>query len=129
MKKGDIVTVVTTVGEFVGKYNTSGGGSITLDDPRIIMRQEDDTFGFARTISITSVRRPSTATFNNYAFVTETNEEVVYGYGLALTETDDEPQVDTEELPESVAPEISDEMLQNPVEVLAEILPKEEESK
>jgi len=85
MEKNDIVTVVTVAGEFVGKYVTSGDGSITLGDPRMLVYGESGNMGFARGICMTGVENPDEATFQSVVFVTPTNEEIVKAYRQATT--------------------------------------------
>jgi len=79
MKKGDVVAVVSMAGEFVGKYNTSGDGSITLDDPRMLV-QNQQGMGFAQGICVTGKSNPDEVTFSQYVFVTPVNEDIEKAY-------------------------------------------------
>ena len=72
---GNIVTVMTTTGEFVGKvveYNTD---VLELSDPRMIVTTESG-MGFANGVAMTSGESPKEATFKDYIFVTPTNTQV-----------------------------------------------------
>ena len=46
MEKGDIVTVVTLSGEYVGKLTSEVGG-YTVQSPRMIVQNQDGQMGFA----------------------------------------------------------------------------------
>lgn len=84
MKKGDVVSVITLAGEFVGKYNTGGGGTITLEDPRMLIQNEQG-MGFAAGICVTGERDPKEVTFASYVFVTPTNEDIEKAYRQATS--------------------------------------------
>ena len=42
MKKGDIVTVVTISGEYVGVLLSNDNGSVEIEDPRMILSNPND---------------------------------------------------------------------------------------
>ena len=84
MKKGDVVSVVSLAGEFVGKYETSGGGSITLTDPRMLV-QNETSMGFAQGICVTGKSNPDEVTFASYVFVTPVNEDIERAYRQATS--------------------------------------------
>lgn len=75
MEKGDIVTVVTLSGEYVGKLTNEVGG-YTIESPRMIVQNQDGQMGFARGIAVTGVENPDEVTFQSVVFVTPTNEQV-----------------------------------------------------
>ena len=75
MEKGDIVTVVTLSGEYVGKLTSEVGG-YTVQSPRMIVQNQDGQMGFARGIAVTGVENPDEVTFQSVVFVTPTNEQV-----------------------------------------------------
>ena len=54
MKKGDVVTVMTISGEFVGKVQ-SDDDLLVLDDPRLVVQGPEGQMGFARGICKTGV--------------------------------------------------------------------------
>ena len=58
MKKGDIVTVMTISGEFVGKIQ-SDDNLLVLDDPRLVVQGPEGQMGFARGICQTGVENPT----------------------------------------------------------------------
>jgi|APSaa5957512535_1039671.scaffolds.fasta_scaffold33925_2 hypothetical protein len=90
MKNGDIVTVVTATGEYVGKLNESelwenrNWECLTLNDPRMLVMNEQG-MGFARGICATGIENPSEATFANVIFVTETNEQIISAWRQATS--------------------------------------------
>lgn len=84
MKKGDVVAVVTVAGEFVGKYNTSGDKTISLDDPRMLV-QNQQGMGFAQGICVTGQMNPDTVTFASYVFVTPVNDDIEKAYRQATS--------------------------------------------
>ena len=84
MKKGDVVSVITLAGEFVGKYDTSGSGTITLEDPRMLIQNEQG-MGFANGIAVTGESNPKEVTFAQYVFVTPTNADIEKAYRQATS--------------------------------------------
>ena len=84
MKKGDVVSVVSLAGEFVGKYNTSESGTITIDDPRMLVQNEQG-MGFAQGICVTGKANPDEVTFASYVFVTPVNEDIERAYRQATS--------------------------------------------
>ena len=85
MKKNDIVTVITLAGEFVGKFVSKDESGLALEDPRMIVQGQDGQMGFARGICQTGVENPTDITFQQYLFVTSTNEEVQKAYRQATS--------------------------------------------
>lgn len=81
---GDVVTVMTVSGEFVGKLVSNDGDTVTLDDPRYVTATEQG-MGFAGGIAMTGVKEPKQVTLHNIAFVTETNEEVISAYRTTVS--------------------------------------------
>ena len=75
MKKGDIVTVVTMAGEFVGKLVSTDNG-IELSDPRMVVNGPEGNMGFARGICQTGIENPTDVLVSNPIFVSPTNEMV-----------------------------------------------------
>lgn len=64
MKKNDVVSVVTNVGEFVGKFVADTPEGVTLADPRMIVHNQQG-MGFAKGVSMAGVEEPNEATFYN----------------------------------------------------------------
>lgn len=84
INKNDIVTVSTVAGEFVGKLNAREGTKISLDDPRFVSVTEQG-MGFANGIAMTSESAPKYVEFENYIFVTKTNDSVANAYRQAVS--------------------------------------------
>lgn len=79
MRHNDVVTVVAMSGEYVGKLKDTGAGVITLEDPRMLIHNEQG-MGFANGIAVTGKNNPTEVTFHTYVFATPTNEEVEKAY-------------------------------------------------
>jgi hypothetical protein len=84
MKKGDVVAVVSIAGEYVGKYESSEGNTITLGDPRMLV-QQGEGMGFAAGICVTGEMNPKTVTFAQYVFVTPVNSDIEKAYHKATS--------------------------------------------
>ena len=77
MEKGDIVTVVTISGEYVGKLVSMEDATVELKDPRMILSNPaDGSMGFAKGLAATGVENPTSAVFQQVVFVVPTNEKV-----------------------------------------------------
>jgi|TARA_Y100000361_G_C11150970_1_gene341042 hypothetical protein len=76
MEKGDIVTVIAMSGEYVGKFVDDRHG-LVLENPRMILQnQETGEMGFAQGVAVTGDQNPKEITFDQYIFVTPTNDKV-----------------------------------------------------
>ena len=84
MKKGDIVTVMTISGEFVGKIQ-SDDNLLVLDDPRLVVQGPEGQMGFARGICQTGVENPTEIKFDSYIFVSPSNDDVQAAYRKATS--------------------------------------------
>lgn len=81
MKKNDVVTVIATSGEYVGKFENLKDGLLTISDPRMIIRNpENGEMGFARGIAVTGEENPTVVTFNEFVFVVATNDDISNHY-------------------------------------------------
>lgn len=77
MKKGDIVTVVTISGEYVGKLVSIEDATVELQNPRMILSNPaDGSMGFAKGIAATGEENAKTALFQQVVFVVPTNDKV-----------------------------------------------------
>ena len=77
MKKGDIVTVVTISGEYVGKLVSMEDAMVELENPRMILSNPQyGSMGFAKGLAATGEENPTTATFQQVVFVVPSNEKV-----------------------------------------------------
>lgn len=79
MEKNDIVTVLTTNGEYVGKLQSQDGDTVELKDPRFVSIS-DQGMGFANGISMTGHANPKEVTLYNISCIMETNEQVQDAY-------------------------------------------------
>lgn len=81
VKKNQIITVASVVGEFVGKFVDEDPHTLILEDPRMIVNGPEG-MGFARGICQTGKENPDSVTLYkaNIIFVTESNEDVVNSY-------------------------------------------------
>jgi len=85
MKLNDVVTVVTVSGEYVGKFESlNPNGVVTLKDPRMLIHGEQGV-GFARGICMTSDENTRSVSFQQYVFITETNEDFSKAYTKATS--------------------------------------------
>jgi len=85
MKLNDVVTVVTVSGEYVGKFESmNSNGVVTLKDPRMLIHG-DQGVGFARGICMTSDEDTKSVAFQQYVFVTETNQDFSKEYTRATS--------------------------------------------
>ena len=73
---GDVVSVVTAAGEFVGKLDGFDGDAVILTKPRMLVMGENGGMGFARGICMTGVENPESATFHSVVFITPTNKDI-----------------------------------------------------
>lgn len=87
MEINDIVSVVATSGEYVGKYKGVEDGNLTIEDPRMIIRNpESGEMGFARGIAVTGEENPTKVVFNNYVFVVPSNENIASAFTEATSQ-------------------------------------------
>ena len=84
MKAGDLVSVVTMSGEYIGKYAESETG-LRLEDPRMIVNAPNGGMGFAKGVAVTGKVDPEYMQINSYVFVCETNEDVKEAYMTAFS--------------------------------------------
>lgn len=85
MNINDIVTVIASSGEYVGKMKSVE--PLTLENPRMVIRNpENGEMGFARGIAVTGEENAKEATFNQYVFVVPTNEPVKNAFQEATGE-------------------------------------------
>jgi len=80
-KVNDVVSVVTTIGEFIGKYKEEGGHQIILTDPRMVVHSKEG-MGFARGLSMTSGDEADECAFykTNVVFIAQVHPDVVSSY-------------------------------------------------
>jgi len=87
MKKGDIITVMTPVGEYMGKFVSMSEDLLVLDDPRLIVNApgKEKEFGFAKGIAISGKPNPLRVDIRVWLFITEPDDQFVQGYNRAVT--------------------------------------------
>jgi hypothetical protein len=77
MQTGDVVTVVTISGEYVGKLLSQDNGSIGLENPRMVLSDPNSgKMGFAKGLAATGIENPKTAVFNQVVVCLMTNPDV-----------------------------------------------------
>lgn len=74
MKKNDVVSVVATSGEYVGKLKKFDERGVVLSDPRMLIAANEGV-GFAKGVCMTGQTDVSEVLFRNYVYCTPTNEE------------------------------------------------------
>ena len=79
MKNGDIVTVVTPTGEYIGKLENQNGDKITLSKPMTVIATQQG-LDFAHVLAMTGSPNQSSVTLWNVVLVTQTNDEVTDRY-------------------------------------------------
>jgi hypothetical protein len=85
MNVGDIVSVVTTAGEFVGKLDSFDGDAVILTKPRMLVMGQEGGMGFARGICMTGKENPDDATFHHVVLITPTNDQIADAWVQATT--------------------------------------------
>ena len=85
MKEGDIVSVITMSGEYIGKLVSNRHDCVELADPRIIVNTPEGKMGFAKGICVTGCVNPTSVSIQNYVFMTETNDDIVTAYNTAVS--------------------------------------------
>ena len=86
MKKGDIVTVVTMTGEYVGELAKTE--PLTLKNPKMIVQAPDGGMGFAKGVAVTGTINPSSMLISSYVFVSEVNDNVAEAHRTAVSGID-----------------------------------------
>jgi|688.fasta_scaffold853079_2 hypothetical protein len=81
---GDVVTLVTPVGEFVGKYEGENSEGVKLSAPRMLV-QNQQGMGFAPGVCMTGKQEPESVTFRNVVFITDTQHEIAKAYQTSVS--------------------------------------------
>ena len=84
MEKGDIVTVVTISGEYVGVLESFEDATVVLKKPRMVVQTEKG-MGFAHGVAVTGKENPEEVKFLNVVYVIPTNEQVCKAWVEATT--------------------------------------------
>lgn len=94
MKKGDIVTVVTFTGEYVGELAKTE--PLTLKNPKMIVKNPEGGMGFAKGVAVTGKENPESMVVQTYVFVSECNEMVAEAHQTAVANIGkEEPLIQT----------------------------------
>jgi hypothetical protein len=91
MKKGDVVTVVTFTGEYVGELAKTE--PLTLKNPKMIVKNPEGGMGFAKGVAVTGKENPESMVVQTYVFVSECNEMVAEAHQTAVANTGKEESV------------------------------------
>lgn len=75
---------MTPTGEYVGRLVAKKGSEVTLQDPRLVMSNEQG-MGFGDRIAMTGVQNPKEVVFYNVFFVTETVNEAKTAWQTATS--------------------------------------------
>lgn len=86
MNKNTVVTIITPVGEFVGKFEDQNEARVVVKDPRMLIQSEQG-MGFAQGVAVTGKANPDEVAFyvGGIVFITETNEDIEKAYRQATS--------------------------------------------
>lgn len=80
MNSGEVVSIITNSGEYVGKVVQSiAPGVVELDRPLMVMATEQG-MGFAGSVAMTGEENPRSVTFYGISHMTKTNSQVEAAY-------------------------------------------------
>jgi len=85
IKKGDIVTIMTGIGEYIGKYQSEEGTTVTCNDPRLIVNTPEGDIGFGRGVCMSAKENPDQVIFKDVLFVVKTNDSFEKAYIEAVS--------------------------------------------
>lgn len=85
IKKGDIVTIMTGIGEYIGKYQSEEGATVTANDPRLIVNTPEGDIGFGRGVCMSAKENPDQVIFKDVLFVVKTNDSFEKAYIEAVS--------------------------------------------
>ena len=83
MKKGDIVAVVATSGEYVGELVSSK--PVTLANHKMIVNTPEGGMGFSKGVAVTGEVNPTEMIFGSYVFIAKCNKEVSEAHLTAVS--------------------------------------------
>lgn len=78
-KSGTVVTAVTPVGEFIGKFVEFNNGILTLEKPKGV-GQTQEGIGLMDGVCVSGKPHPDQVQFMNVVLITDTNTEIANGY-------------------------------------------------
>ena len=85
MKKGDVVTVMTSIGEYVAKFVKSDESGVYVDAPRLIVKAPDGNIGFGRGICMSAQENIPEVIFRDCIFVAPVNQSFEKAYIEAVS--------------------------------------------
>ena len=86
--KNEVVTVITMMGEIVGRLKEETDTGYVVESPRLFVpAQEETAGGFAPGLSMTGNQHPNSATINKHLVLTvvKTHEQVAKGWQEATS--------------------------------------------
>ena len=83
MKKGDIVAVIATSGEYVGELVSTK--PVTLGNPKMIVNTPEGGMGFSKGVAVTGEVNPTEMIFGSYVFIAKCNDEVSEAHRAAVS--------------------------------------------
>ena len=87
MQHGDIVSIVTVSGEYVGQVSEFlSDNSLRILNPRMILTDGQGQMGFAKGICVSGVENPEEQIFMQYVFVAETDDKVANAWKEATSQ-------------------------------------------
>ena len=85
MQHGDIVSIVTVSGEYVGEVSEFlSDNSVRLTNPRMILSDGKGNMGFAKGLCLSGIENPEEQIFMNYVFIAQTNDTVATAWNEAV---------------------------------------------
>ena len=80
MNKGTVVTVMTSVGEYVARFVKADESGIHVENPRLIVKSPDGDIGFGRGVCMSAVENTPQLIFRDCLFVTQSNDSFEKAY-------------------------------------------------
>ena len=86
MEKGDVVTVMTSIGEYIARFEGMASNGVTVTDPRLIVSNpQTQEIGFGRGVCMSAVENVDRVTFGDIIFVTPTNDKFTKAWREAVS--------------------------------------------
>ena len=82
MKQGDLVSVLTPHGEFVGRLEKNDDTGVHLSNPKMMVSTKEGNMGFARGVCMTGEENPKSIIFRSggIILVTPSNQNINKAY-------------------------------------------------
>jgi len=85
MKENELVTVVTLAGEMVGKIISKTDTCLTLENPRMLIKNENaKEFGFIKGIAISGIAHPDVVEVHQWILICRTDPVFIDAYKRVL---------------------------------------------